>query len=95
MSIRTIDYAESYFKYKTPISIREVPTHKALKCLKLELQANASSIEIDLGDRNHRYLSLILTEAECASINRTILFVAPKYPGPLVIPAIAIAIEAL
>ena len=49
MNIEIIDYTVLYFKYKTPIPIRGVPTYKALKRLKLELQANASSVEIDLG----------------------------------------------
>lgn len=62
MSLGTIDYASSYFKYKTPMLIRGVPTHKSLKRLKAELQANASSIETDLGGGNHRYLGLVLTD---------------------------------
>ena len=49
MNLGTVDYQLSYFKYKIPIPIRRVPTYKALKRLKIELQANASSIEIDLG----------------------------------------------
>ena len=49
MDIGTIDYTVPYFKYKTLIPIRRVPTYKVLKRLKLDLQANTSSIEIDLG----------------------------------------------
>ena len=49
----SIDYASSYFKYKTPTPIRGEPTHKALQRLKNELQANASSIETDLGGGDH------------------------------------------
>ena len=48
MKIGSIDYAVSYFKYKIATPIRGEPTNKALKRLKLELQANASSVEIDL-----------------------------------------------
>ena len=49
MSLGLIDYTSSYFKYKILTPIRGVPTHKALRRLKIELQANASSIETDLG----------------------------------------------
>ena len=77
MSLDSIDYASSYFKYKTPIPIRGVPTYNDLKQLKLELQANASSVETDLGGGNHGYLGLVLTDAEYASINGTIPFVLP------------------
>ena len=95
MTIETIDYASSYFKYKTPTPIRGKPTYKLLKRLKLELQANASSVETDLGGRNHGHLGLILTDAEYALIPNTQPFIAPNYPSPLVIPATAIQIQAL
>ena len=95
MNFGTIDYAASYFKYKTPSPIRGVPTYKALKRLKLELQANASSVETDLGGGNHGYLGLVLTDEEYATITGTQPFVAPEYPAPLVIPPTATAIEAL
>ena len=62
MNLGTIDYASSYFKCKTPTPIRGIPTHKALKRLKTELQANASSVESDLGGGNHGYLGLVLTD---------------------------------
>ena len=62
MTIGTIDYASSYFKYKTPTPTRGVLTYKAIKRLKMELQANASSIETDLGGGNHSYLGLVLTD---------------------------------
>ena len=71
MTIGTIDYASSYFKYKMPTPIRGEPTHKLLKRLKLELQSNASSIETDLGGGNHGYLGLVLTEEEYATIPNT------------------------
>ena len=69
--------------------------HKALKRLKLELQANASSVETDLGGGNHGYLGLVLKDAEYAIIRDTEPFEAPAYPGPLVMPNTATAIEAL
>ena len=89
MSIGTIDYASSYFKYKTPTPIRGEPTHKSLKRLKLELQSNASSVETDLGGGNHGYLGLVLTDVEYASIPHTVPFVPPNYPPALVIPPTA------
>ena len=87
MTIGTIDYASSYFKYKTPTPIHGEPTHKSLKRLKLELQANASSVKIDLGGGNHSYLGLVLTDEEYVLIPNTQPFIAPNYPPPLVIPA--------
>ena len=95
MSTGTIDYASSYFKYKTPTPIRGEPTNKALKRLKLELQSNASSVETDLGGGNHGYLGLVLTDEEYASIPHTQPFIAPNYPPPLAIPATSTPIEAL
>ena len=95
MTLGSIDYASSYFKYKTPIPIRGEPTHKSLKRLKLELQANASSVETDLGGGNYGYLGLVLTDEEYAAIPNTQPFVAPNYPPPLVIPTTATQIQAL
>ena len=46
MNLGSIDYASSYFKCKTPAPIRGVTKHEDLNRLKLELQANASSIDI-------------------------------------------------
>ena len=62
MAIGTIDYASSYFKYKTPTPMHRELTHKSLKRLKLDLQVNASLVEIDLGGGNHSYLGLVLTD---------------------------------
>ena len=44
-----IDYAFPYFKYKISTPIRGEPTNKTLKRLQMELQANVSSVETDLG----------------------------------------------
>ena len=63
MTPGAIDYASSYFKYKTPTPIRGEPTNKALKRLQTELRANASSVETDLGGGDHGYLGLVLTDA--------------------------------
>ena len=95
MSLGTVDYQSSYFKYKTPTPIRGVPTYTALKRLKTELQANASSIETDIGGGNHGYLALVLTDEEYNSIPNTEPFVLPTYPALLVIPPTATAIEAM
>jgi len=95
MSLGTVDYQSSYFKYKTPTPIRGLPIYSALKRLKTELQANASSVETDLGGGNHGYLGLVLTDAEYNSIPNTQPFVPPNYPPPLTIPSTATAIQAL
>ena len=71
MSVGTVDYQSSYFKFKTPTPIRGVPTCKALKRLKMELQANASSVETELGGGNHGYLGLVLTDQEHNTIPNT------------------------
>ena len=64
MKVGSIDYASACFKYKTPTPIRGPPTNKDLKRLKIELQANASSVESDLGGGDHGYLGLFLTNQE-------------------------------
>ena len=61
----------------------------------MELQVNASSVEIDLGGSNHSYLELVLTDAEYASILNTQPFAAPNYPLPLLIPAMSTQIQAI
>ena len=87
MTRGAIDYAGSYFKYKTPTPIHGTPTNKALKRLKDELRANASSVECNLGGGDHGYLGLVLTNAEYTSITpRPPAFVPPNYPPNLVIP---------
>ena len=87
-----IDYVSSYFKYKTPTPIRVTPTNKALKRLKLELQANASLVESDLDGGDHRYLGLILTDQEYTSILGISRFQASTYPTDLAIPNNTMAI---
>ena len=75
--------------------IRGEPIHKLLKRLKLELQANASSVETDLGGGNHGYLGLILTDQEYATIPNTQPFAAPNYPPPLLIPTTSTQMQAI
>ena len=70
MATGAVDYAASYFKFKTPTPIIGAPTHTTLKRLKQELRANASSVERDLGDGDHGYLGLVLDEAEYAKISQ-------------------------
>ena len=95
MAVGSIDYASSYFKYKTPTPIRGEPTNKSLKRLQTELQANASSVETDLGRGNHGYLGLVLLDQEYASIPHTQLFIPPTYPPLLTIPSDTTPIQAL
>ena len=69
--------------------------HKALKCLKAELQVNASSIETNLGGGNHRYLGLVIIDTECITISNIQPFIVPHYSNQLVILLTATAIETL
>ena len=86
MTIGAVDYAASYFKYKTPTPVQGAPTNKTLKRLKQELRANASSVESDLGGGDHGYLGLVLTDPEYTTVSRT-AFSAPTFPAALEIPA--------
>ena len=88
MTAGAVNYAASYFKYKSPTPIIGAPTNKTLKRLKQELPANASSVESDLGGGDHGYLGLVLTNPEYAAVSQT-AFQAPKYPAALTIPATA------
>ena len=85
MATGTVDYAASYFKYKTPTPIQGAPTNKTLKRLKQELRANASSVESDLGGGDHGFLGLVLTDVDYTSVSTT-PFTAPTYPTALDIP---------
>ena len=94
MTLGAVDYAASYFKYKTPTPIQGSPTNKTLKRLKQELRANTSSVESDLGGGDHGYLGLLLTDAEYATFTAT-PFVPPTYPATLTIPLGIDQVEAL
>ena len=85
MTTIRIDYASTYFPYKTPTPITGESTFKSLKRLKNELQANASSVDTDLGGEDHGYLGLVLTENEYAKVVPNTSFIAPNFPGPLII----------
>ena len=88
----TIDYAASYFKYKTSILIWGESMNKALKRLQTELQANVSLVKIDLGGRNYSYLALVLSNTEYAIIPNTEPFILPTYAPSLAIPVTIILI---
>ena len=91
-----IDYASLYFKYKTPSPVTGEPTYKSLKRLKTELRANASSVDTDLGGGDHGYLGLVLSDVEYARIQPTpAAFVAPNFPGALVIDPASSAVQAV
>ena len=94
MMTGAVDYAASYFKYKTPTPIIGAPSNKTLKRLKQELRANASSVESDLGGGDHGYLGLVLDDVEYATVSNT-AFAAPAYQAALSIPANATQIQAL
>ena len=94
MASGAVDYAASYFKYKTPTPIIGAPSHKTLKRLKQELRANASSVESDLGSGDHGFLGLVLDDTEYAKVSLT-AFDAPEYPNPLAIPTNTTQVEAL
>ena len=87
MASGAVDYAASYFKYKTPTPIIGAPSHKTLKRLKQELRANASSVDTDLGGGDHGYLGLVLTDEEYLRVAPNTPFVAPEFPCSLLIPA--------
>ena len=94
MIVGAVDYAASYFKYKTLTPIQGAPANKTLKRLKQEFQENASSVESDLGGGDHSYLGLVLTDAEYATITAT-PFVALQYSAALAIPRGTNQVQAL
>ena len=91
-----VDYAMLYLKYPVPTPIIREPTQNTLKWVKHELQANASSVDTDLGGGYHGYLGVYLSDVEYARINpKPTPFIASAWPGVLQIDAAAIAIDAL
>ena len=83
MTTTRVDYASTYFPYKSPTPIQGEPTYKTLKRLKNELRANASSIDSNLGGGDHGYLGLVLTEVEYAKVVPQHPFEAPEYPDKI------------
>ena len=77
MVLVAIDYTSLYFKYKTPILIRGELINKTLKYLKIELWANDSLVETNLGGGNHIYLVLVLRDTKYNAILNTQPFAPP------------------
>ena len=84
-STQRVDYASIYFPYPTA-KIEGQPTYATLNTLQKELQANASSVDLDLGGGDHGYLGLVVKYADYPGV---VPFVAPGYPSALTIPAAA------
>jgi hypothetical protein len=95
MTTTRIDYATTYFPHSTPTPIRDEPTYKALKKLKSELKANASSVDSDMGGGDHGYLGLVLSDTEYARICPDSAFEPPEFPGKLQIPRNTETIDAI
>ena len=72
-----------------PPTITGSPTHKVLKRLKKELQANSSSIETDLGGVKNGRLGLTTTDEEHSTISNTQSFDPPTCSPPLGAPLTA------
>ena len=92
-----IDYATTYFPHKLPTLTRGEPTYKDLKRVKMELRANASSIDSELGGGDHGYLGLVLTDPEYLAVPGVSghNFIPPPYPGPLIIDPAASDVQAI
>ena len=95
MTTTRIDYASTYFPYPIPTPIQGEPTYKSIKRLKNELRANASSVDTDLGGGDHGYLGLILNEVEYTRVAPQTPFLAPDFPGELLIPRGTDPVDAL
>ena len=61
--VNIVDYATTYFKYPVLASINGEPINKSLKRSKMELRANISSVDTDLGKGNHEYIGLSLANS--------------------------------
>ena len=95
MRLGAVDYAASYFIYKTPTPVHGTLTNKLLKRLKDELSANISSVEIDLGGGDYGYLGLVLTDTEhTGMLTQPPYFDASNYPIQLHIQSSASQFDA-
>jgi len=92
---RHVDYSKTYLPCDIPTKIEGKPSYSILTNLKKELQANASSMDSELGGGNHGYLGLVLNDVEYTAITGTTPFIAPAYPLALTIPDTATQIEAI
>ena len=98
MNSQHVDYVTTYFPHKNQTKIQGEPSHDDLKRLKMELRADASSVDSDLGGGNHGYLGLVLSDVEYLAlpgVGAGNTFQAPVYPAALVIPATSTAIRAM
>ena len=98
MNSQHVDYVTTYFPHKNQTKIQGEPSHDDLKRLKMELRADASSVDSDLGGGNHGYLGLVLSDVEYLAlpgVGAGNTFRAPAYPAALVIPATSTAIRAM
>ena len=81
MPLGAVDYAASYFKYKTSTPTHGATTNEPLKRLKTDLRANASSVKVDLGGRDYGYLGLVLIDVEYRGMTTyPPRFNTPNYP---------------
>ena len=78
-----------------PTKIEGEPSYSTLTTLQKELKANASSMGSDIGDDDHGYLGLVLSDAKYVLIDGTTPFLVPCSPPALTIPAAARDVKAL
>ena len=91
-----VDYVTTYFPHKMPTKIQGEPKNKSIRRLETELRANASSVDSPLGGGDHGCLGLVKIDAKYLTIaGPGNAFVAPVYPGPLIIPPTATSVEAV
>ena len=96
MTNQHVDYVATYFPHKIPTKIQGQLNNTNFRRLETELHANASSIDSQLGGGDYGYLSLVKMDAEyLAIIGAHNTCIALAYPGPLIIPPTAIAVEAV
>ena len=76
-----VDYINTVFEFPVLTRITDTPTFEALKTIKDELRANATSVQSDNGGGAHGHLGLVLTPAEYATVS-LIAYVCPQHPGP-------------
>ena len=60
MTSTNIDYVDTYFEFKTLTKIHGAPTYEALKNMKDELKANATSVSLTLGGGEHGHFGKAL-----------------------------------
>ena len=67
-------------------------TYAALNRLQMQLQANTTLVETNLGRGNHSYLALVLSDTDYASISKMLLLALLMCPLLLTAPTAAISI---